>query len=74
VDYKEVANGYEVKSGEYVLLSKDEVAAAAGERSRLIELQEFVCAPEIDPVFYDVLPRRGGQGRGRLPPAPRRFG
>jgi DNA end-binding protein Ku len=53
VPYTEVAKGYEVKSGEYVLLSKHEVAAAAGEHSRLIELEEFVCAPEIDPVFYD---------------------
>jgi DNA end-binding protein Ku len=53
VPYKEVAKGYEVNAGEYVLLSKEEVAAAAGEQSRLIELEEFVCAPEIDPVFYD---------------------
>jgi DNA end-binding protein Ku len=53
VPYKQVAKGYEVRDGEYVLLSKDEVAAAAGERSRLIELEQFVCAPEIDPVFYD---------------------
>jgi DNA end-binding protein Ku len=53
VPYKQVAKGYEVKSGEYVLLSKDEVAAAAGENSRLIQLEEFVCAPEIDPVYYD---------------------
>ena len=48
-----MAKGYEVKSGEYVLLSKDELAAAAGENSRLIGLEEFVCAPEIDPVYYD---------------------
>src|SRR5436305_12530271 len=53
VPYKQVAKGYEVKSGEYVRLSKDEVAAAAGENSRLIALEEFVCAPEIDPVYYD---------------------
>src|SRR5579884_1416452 len=53
VPYKQVAKGYEVDSGEYVLLSNDEIAAAAGDRSHLIELEEFVCAPEIDPVFYD---------------------
>jgi DNA end-binding protein Ku len=53
VPYKEVAKGYEVRSGEYVLLSQDEINAAAGEQSRLIELEEFVCAAEIDPVFYN---------------------
>src|SRR5207248_1053429 len=53
VPYKQVAKGYEVKSGEYLLLSKDEVAAAAGDHSRLIQLEEFVCAPEIDPVYYE---------------------
>ncbi|HWE08933.1 MAG TPA: Ku protein [Solirubrobacteraceae bacterium] len=53
VPYKEVAKGYEVRSGEYVMLSQDEINAGAGERSRLIEIEEFVRAPEIDPVFYE---------------------
>lgn len=53
VPYKQVAKGYEVKQGEYVMLSQDQIDAAAGERSRLIELEEFVCAAEIDPVYYD---------------------
>ena len=33
--------------------SKEEIDAAAGERSHLIELEEFVGADQIDPVFYD---------------------
>jgi DNA end-binding protein Ku len=53
VPYKQVAMGYEVRGGEYVLLSQDEIDAAAGDRSRLIELEEFVRASEIDPVFYE---------------------
>src|SRR5207248_8121758 len=53
VPYKELAKGYEVSSGEYVMLSQDEIDAAAGERSRLIGLEEFVHAEEIDPIFYD---------------------
>ena len=51
--YKEVAKGYEVTDGEYVMLSKEEIAAAAGEASRLIGLEEFVCAEHIDPDFYN---------------------
>jgi DNA end-binding protein Ku len=53
VPYKQVAMGYEVKRGQYVLLSKDEIAAAAGPTAHVVELEEFVCAAEIDPVFYD---------------------
>ncbi len=53
VPFKEVARGYELRGGKYVLLSKEEIDAAAGERSHLIELEEFVGADEIDPVFYD---------------------
>jgi DNA end-binding protein Ku len=53
VPYKEVAKGYEVRDGEYVMLAKEEIDAAAGERSRLIELEEFVCRDHIDPVFFN---------------------
>ncbi len=53
VPYKQVAKGYEVRSGKYVLLTQREIDAAAGARSRLIELEEFVRAEEIDPVYYD---------------------
>jgi DNA end-binding protein Ku len=53
VPYKEVAKGYELRGGKYVLLEQEEIDAAAGESSHLIDLDEFVRAGEIDPVFYD---------------------
>ena len=53
VDNKDIAKGYEVSKDEYVLLSKDEVAAAAGEKSKVIEIEDFVSPDEIDPVYYD---------------------
>ena len=53
VDFKEVVKGYEVASGRYVVLEKDEIAAAAGERAHVIEIEHFVDAADIDPVFYD---------------------
>jgi DNA end-binding protein Ku len=69
VPYKQVAKGYEVRGGEYVMLSQDEIDAAAGEQSHLIELEEFVRA-EIDPVFYDRTYHVGvgddGEGAYRL--------
>jgi DNA end-binding protein Ku len=53
VPYKEIVKGYEVAKGKYVVLEPEEITAAAGEASRTIEIEEFVCADEIDPVHYD---------------------
>jgi len=53
VPYKQVAKGYEVSKGHYVLLDQEEIDAAAGRRSREIELEEFVALGEIDPVYYN---------------------
>ncbi len=53
VPYEEVVKGYEVSSGRFVVLDKDEIKAAAGDRGKVIHLREFVSADAIDPVFYD---------------------
>ena len=50
---EEVAMGYELRGGEYVLLQKDEIGAAAGDRSHTIGLEQFVEAEQVDPVFYN---------------------
>jgi DNA end-binding protein Ku len=49
----EIVKGYELSSGAFVELSKDEIAAAAGERSKLIDVEHFVEGEAIDPAFYD---------------------
>ena len=49
----EIVKGYEVSSGKFVELTKDEIAAAAGERSKLIDVEHFVQGDAIDPAFYD---------------------
>ena len=53
VPYKQIVKGYEVGDGRYVVLGKDEIKAAAGNRGKVIELSDFVDAGEIDPVFYE---------------------
>jgi DNA end-binding protein Ku len=53
VPYEEIVMGYAVGADEYVVLTKDEIAAAAGAHSHLIEIEQFVPAAEIDPVFYE---------------------
>jgi DNA end-binding protein Ku len=67
VPYNQVAKGYELRGGKYVLLSQDEIDAAAGEHSRLIELEEFVCGEEVDPVFYDRAYFLGAGKNGQAP-------
>jgi DNA end-binding protein Ku len=53
VPYKEVVKGFEVSEGEFVVLDKDEVKAAAGGRGKVVEIEEFVPADDIDPVFFE---------------------
>ncbi len=53
VDKDAIVKGFELRQGAFVELTKDEVAAAAGERSKLIDVEHFVDAEEIDPAFYD---------------------
>ena len=65
VPYKEIVKGYELSNGKYVVLEKDELDAAAGSGSRLIEVEEFVCADEIDPVMYDKTYYLGSQDQGK---------
>jgi DNA end-binding protein Ku len=70
VPYKEVVKGYEVKKGEFVVLESDEVKAAAGDRGRIVDVEHFVEAAEIDPVFYEKAyylgARDGGEDAYRL--------
>ena len=53
VPYDEVVKGYEVSEDKFVVLGKDEVKAAAGDRGKVVALEEFVDAAAIDPVYFD---------------------
>jgi DNA end-binding protein Ku len=49
----EIVKGYELSGGGFVELTKDEIAAAAGENAKLIDVEHFVAGEEIDPAFYE---------------------
>jgi DNA end-binding protein Ku len=53
VPSKEIVKGYKRSKGRYVVLSMDEIAAAAGDGAHVIELEEFVVTGQVDPVFFD---------------------
>ena len=53
VDAYEVVRGVELPEGDLVTITEEEFVSLAPERSRTIELEEFVKLAEIDPVFYE---------------------
>ena len=48
-----IAKGYQLSSGEYVLVGDDELGALDPEASRSIDIEQFVDLDEIDPIYYD---------------------
>ncbi len=52
VEAGRIVKGYDLGGGQYVILSDDELAAAEPERSRLVEITDFVDLDEIDPVYF----------------------
>jgi DNA end-binding protein Ku len=65
VDADHVVKGFEVKRGEWVELTDDEIAAAAGSQSKLVDVDHFVPAGEIDPVFYERTYHLGAGDKGK---------
>lgn len=53
VPYENIIRAYEITPGQYVPLTKDEMAALAPERSRAIDVEDFVDIEEIDPMYFD---------------------
>jgi len=61
----EIVRGYQVSARKWVELTDEEVAAAAGTQARMIDVDHFVPASEIDPVYYDKAYYLGAQDKGR---------
>ena len=53
VEPDDVVRGFAMPSGDLVTVTEAELEAIAPERSRTIEIEEFVDLAEIDPVFYE---------------------
>ena len=54
VESANIVKGVDLGGGEYVILDEDELAAAEPERSRYIEITDFVSLHEIDPVYFNT--------------------
>ncbi len=53
VPYENIIKAYELSPGQYVPLSKEDLAALAPEKTRAIDVQDFVDIEEIDPMYFD---------------------
>ncbi len=70
VPYEEIVKGFEITPERYVVIEPAELDALAPQKSRTIEIEEFVELAEIDPVYYDhpyyLAPGPGGAKPYRL--------
>ncbi len=64
VAWEDLVKGYEYEKGRFVVLSKADFQAAALEKSRTIDILDFVKAEEIDDRYFEtpyyLLPGKGG--------------
>jgi DNA end-binding protein Ku len=53
VAYEDLVKGFELTRDRYVVIKPEELDAIAPEKSRTIDIEDFVELAEIDPVYYD---------------------
>jgi DNA end-binding protein Ku len=53
VPYEDIVKGYELTKERYVVITPDELETLDPEKSRTIDIEDFVDLADIDPVYYD---------------------
>jgi DNA end-binding protein Ku len=53
VAYDDIVKGYELTKDRYVVITPEELEALDPERTRTIDIEDFVDLEDIDPIFYD---------------------
>jgi DNA end-binding protein Ku len=53
VPYEQIVKGFELTKDRYVVITPDELDAIEPERTRTIQIEDFVDLPDIDPIYYD---------------------
>jgi len=61
----EIVRGFELAPDQYVLMTDEELESVSPERSRTIEVLEFIDLKEVDPIYFDhpyyLVPAKGGE-------------
>ncbi len=67
---EEIVRGFEIAPDKYLLVTDEELESVSPERSRTIEIIEFIDLDEVAPVFFDhpyyLVPAKGGEKAYRL--------
>src|SRR4030067_2489532 len=70
VPSNEIIRGYEIGPDKYIVITDKELESVSPERSRTIEIIEFIDIKDVDPVYYDhpyyLVPSKGGEKAYRL--------
>jgi len=65
VPFDRIVKGYETSGGHYLVLTDEEIRAIEAPERKAIEVEDFVPAEQIDPVFYDRAYHLGAADEGR---------
>jgi DNA end-binding protein Ku len=66
----EIIRGFEVGPDQYIPITDEELESVSPERSRTIEIVEFIDMQEVDPIYFEhayyLVPSKGGEKSYRL--------
>jgi len=66
----EIIRGYEIGPDRYIVITDEELESVSPDRSRTIEIVEFIDMNEVDSIYYDhpyyIVPSKGGEKAYRL--------
>lgn len=70
VPWQDIVKGYETEKGKYTILTEEELKNASAEKSKSVEILEFVKEEEIDSIYYEkpylLEPQKGANKPYRL--------
>jgi DNA end-binding protein Ku len=70
VPYENLVKGYELSPERYVIITPEELEGLEPQKTRTIDIEDFVDLSEIDPIYYDhpyyLVPDKGAEKAYRL--------
>ncbi len=70
IPWKDIVKGYEYAKGKYVIVDNEDFEKASPEKSKSIDIVQFVKQEEIDPILYEkpyyIIPAKGGEKAYKL--------
>jgi DNA end-binding protein Ku len=53
IPYEQIVKGYEIGPDRYVMIAPEELEALEPQKTRTIDIEDFVDLEQIDPIYYD---------------------